>query len=558
MQETVDSVLAKVEEHDKALQQKLSSSPSRTQTSNTAVPPATVVPPIVHPQYGIPAPVLPNHLCNPNAYFNPVVPPVPFVCPPPMVIGTPPYHPPTVHSSPINPSSTLPSTGHTSNDSSYHSLSRDVLPLSSLLHGSDETPLKEVVGVTQSSSLHVEVPPDHQKLLGLGNDGNSNPGGQHCGQRHDNHRGQTLFSEGRKDNQAYCKSRKTNVDNQSLKAMSVLERVKLLKQSMNTMQISIKESSEAFERNVDVILTKVEENERMLQMKYPWLQDMMSNTRVPLLTNPTRCPVDSHLKAIDDMNSSPMRVPIDPHSIPIKHMNSSPKTVPIGAHLNPRSSSSCDMSSSMDTMSTTTKLHISSSHKSSPCKRRMSIASVESPCNIKSSSTTKCKDRECFPRVPTKDGDLFSTLGTSHIKYNQLITQDSLHQQYPNKDVNASSPVCAACECECNANEKLFRIEDADDSDLHFQLNHIFTHDHTNRMNPDEVLSETIPNNLIHGYSGNIPDLEYDPYPTSLPNPIMSPHQSCMRFLSPKYVLCIPINRRKRFKIPNVSNKNDH
>ena len=46
MQETVDSVLAKVEEHDKALQQKLISSPSQTQTSNTAVPPATVVPPL--------------------------------------------------------------------------------------------------------------------------------------------------------------------------------------------------------------------------------------------------------------------------------------------------------------------------------------------------------------------------------------------------------------------------------------------------------------------------------------------------------------------------------
>ena len=98
MQETVDSVLAKVEEHDKVLQQKLSSSPSQTQTSNTAVPPATVVPPIVHPQYGIPDPVPPNHLYNPNAYFNPVVPPVPFVHPPPMVIGPPPYHPPTVHS----------------------------------------------------------------------------------------------------------------------------------------------------------------------------------------------------------------------------------------------------------------------------------------------------------------------------------------------------------------------------------------------------------------------------------------------------------------------------
>ena len=131
-----------------------------------------MVPPIVHPQYGIPAPVPPNHLYNPNAYFNPVVPPVPFVCPPPMVIGPPPYHPPTVHSSPINPSSTLPSTSHTSNDSSYHSSCTDVLPLSSPLHDSDETSLKEVVGATKSSSLHVEGPPDHQKPLHAGNDGN--------------------------------------------------------------------------------------------------------------------------------------------------------------------------------------------------------------------------------------------------------------------------------------------------------------------------------------------------------------------------------------------------
>ena len=172
MQETVDSVLAKVEEHDKALQQKLSSSPSQTQTSNTAVPPATVVPSIVHPQYGIPAPVPPNPLYNPNAYFNHVVPPVPFVCPPPMVSGPPPYHPPTVHSSPINPSSTLPSTNHTSSDSSYRSSSRDVPPLSSPLYDSNETSLKEVVGATKSSSLHVEGPPDHQKPLHAGNDGN--------------------------------------------------------------------------------------------------------------------------------------------------------------------------------------------------------------------------------------------------------------------------------------------------------------------------------------------------------------------------------------------------
>ena len=161
MQETVNSVLAKVEEHDKALQQKFSSSPNLTQTSNTPVSPATVVPPIVNPHFGIPVP--PNHLYNPTVYFNPVVPPVPFVCPPPMVIGPPPYHPPTVHSSPINPSSTLPSTSHISNDSSYHSLSRDVPPLPSLLHDSDETPLKEVVNATESSTLHVEGPSDDQK-----------------------------------------------------------------------------------------------------------------------------------------------------------------------------------------------------------------------------------------------------------------------------------------------------------------------------------------------------------------------------------------------------------
>ena len=131
-----------------------------------------MVPPIVHPQYGIPAPLPPNHLYNPNAYFNPMVPPVPFVHPPPMVIGPPPYHPPTVHSSPINPSSTLPSTNHTSSDSSYRSSSRDVPPLSSPLHDSNETSLKEVVGATKSSSLHVEGPPDHQKSLHARNDGN--------------------------------------------------------------------------------------------------------------------------------------------------------------------------------------------------------------------------------------------------------------------------------------------------------------------------------------------------------------------------------------------------
>ena len=82
---------------------------------------------------------------------------------------------------------------------------------------------------------------------------------------------QTLFSEGRKDDQTYCKSCKTNVDNQSLRATTVL------KQSINTIQTSIKERSETFERKVAVILTKVEENERMLQMKFPWLQTVMSS-----------------------------------------------------------------------------------------------------------------------------------------------------------------------------------------------------------------------------------------------------------------------------------------
>ena len=280
MQETVDSVLAKVEEHDKALQQKLSSSPSRTQTSSIPVPPATVVPPIVHPQFGIPVP--PNHLYNPNAYFNPVVPPVPFVCPLPMVIGPPPYHRPTVHSSPINPSSTLASTSHTSSDSLYRLLSRDVPPLSSPLHDSDETSLKEVVGTTKSSTLHTEGSPDHQKPLHARNDGNRDNGDDdNDGENINiNKSSQTLFSEGRKDDQTYCKSCKTNVDNQSLRATTVSERVKLLKQSINTIQPSIKERSEAFERKVDVILTKVEENERMLQMKFPWLQTVMSNVDV--------------------------------------------------------------------------------------------------------------------------------------------------------------------------------------------------------------------------------------------------------------------------------------
>ena len=286
MQETVDSVLAKVEEHDKALQQKLSSSPSRTQTSNTAVPPGTVVPPIVHPQYGIPTPVPPNQFYNPNAYFNPVVPPVPFVCPPPMVIG-----PLTVHSSPINPSSTLPSTNNTSTSSSYRSSGRDVPPLSSPLHDSNE-----VVGATKSSSLHITGPPDHQKPLHARNDGNGDNSDddndicrgqlpdtqipsayavpQHMNCFQGNKYSQTLFSVGSKIDQICHNSCKTN-------AAGLLERVKSLKQSMTATLISMKERSEAFDGKVDVILNKVEGNQRMLQMKFPWLQAAMSSIDVP-------------------------------------------------------------------------------------------------------------------------------------------------------------------------------------------------------------------------------------------------------------------------------------
>ena len=130
--------------------------------------------------------------------------------PTPMVIGPSPYHPPTVHSSPINPSSTLPSTNHTSSDSSYCSLSRDVPPLSSPLHDSNETSLKEVVGATKSSSLHIKGPPDHQKSLHAGNDGNgdnsngddNNDGdgdhrSQQNGQRQDDQRGERRDPQGR-------------------------------------------------------------------------------------------------------------------------------------------------------------------------------------------------------------------------------------------------------------------------------------------------------------------------------------------------------------------------
>ena len=567
MQETVDSVLAKVEEHDKALQQRLSSSPSRTHTSNTAVPPTTVVPPIVHPQYGIPAPAPPNHLYNSNAYFNPVVPPVPFVCPPPMVSSPPPYHPPTVHSSPINPSSTLPSTNNTSSNSSYCSSGRDVPPLSSPLHDSNETSLKEVVGATKSSSLHITGPPDQQKPLHARNDGNgdnsdgdddNNDDGNHIDQQkldlssaqpsitqipsaytvpqymnyYEGNRSessQTLFGERRKDDQLCHNSCKTNGDNQLLRATNVSQRVKSLKQGIIATQTSMKERSEAFEGKVNAILTKVEENERMLQMKFPWLQTVTSNI-VPSIqsihhvtSGSGRLPIDSHLKVIPDMNSSPIRVPTDFHSIPINHMNSNPRIV--NAPWDPKSNSRCDINSFgpvshlhfPHTMMATTKSYISPSCKSFPCERQMSDTSDEFPCNIKFPSIAKYEDQECFPHFPTKDGDVYSNSIAPCVKCNQP-TQGSSHQQHSNMYVNSSLAGCAACEYECNVNEQLFSIEDID-SDLH---------------------------------SGNIPELEYL---KSLSRLIMSPHQSCMRPLFPEYVLPIPIKRR--FKIPNVSNKSN-
>ena len=79
---------------------------------------------------------------------------------------------------------------------------------------------------------------------------------------------QTLFGERRKDDQLCHNSCKTNVDNQLLRATNVSQRVKSLKQGINATQTSMKERSEAFEGKVNAILTKVEENERMLQMKF--------------------------------------------------------------------------------------------------------------------------------------------------------------------------------------------------------------------------------------------------------------------------------------------------
>ena len=100
-----------------------------------------------------------------------------------MFTGPPPYHPPIVHSSPINPNSTSQPTSHQSSNSSYsssrdtpHASSRDIPPLSSPLHDSDETQLKEVIGSTRSSSLHIEGPPDTQKPLHAANDGDGDDG----------------------------------------------------------------------------------------------------------------------------------------------------------------------------------------------------------------------------------------------------------------------------------------------------------------------------------------------------------------------------------------------
>ena len=259
--------------------------------------------------------------------------------------------------------------------------------------------------------------------------------------------------------------------------MSVLERVKSLKQNMTATLTSMKERSQAFERKVDVILTKVEENERMLEMKFPWLQTVMSNVDVPsvqsiqhVTSGPARLPIDPHLKAIPDMNSSPIRGPIDSHSIPINHMNSNPRIVLVGAPWNPKSSPSCDNSSSNP--------------------KTVPICPHWYP-----KSNSRC------------DMNSFGLLSCLHIPHTMMAT--------------TSLAGCVACEYESNVNEQLFSIEDIDDSDLH---------------------------------SGNIPELAYL---KSLSRPIMSPHQSCMRSLSSKYVLCIPIKRRKRFKIPNVSNRND-
>ena len=294
-------------------------------------------------------------------------------------------------------------------------------------------------------------------------------------------------------------------------------------------------------------------------MKFPWLQTVLSNVDVPSMqsfnvtTETMSLPIDSHLKAIPDMNSSPIRVPIDLQSIPINHMNSNPQTVIVGAPGNSKSGSSCDVSSS-NPKTVPVDAHWNSKSSSS-CD--MSSSSPSSPCNIKLSGTIKCEYQEYFPRYSTNTGDVYSMLSISCMKCNQSIVQGSSHQWHPNMYVNSSSAGCVAYECECSVNKQLLSIEDIDNSDLQFQNNHILAHDHSDSMNPNEVVSESMSNNVIHGYCGNIPDLEHSHYPTSSSRPIMSPHQPCMRSLSPKYVLCIPMKRRKGSEIPNVSNKKD-
>ena len=166
MKETVDSVLVKVEAHDKMLWEKFSS--STVQTLNTQVPSVPIVPPAVNPAINVAVPVYPNPLYNPNPYFNSMV---PSVHPPPVFVGPPPYHPQTVHSSPINPNSSSQSASQVAGDSVCHSSSRDISQLSSPLYDSDQTPLKEVVGPTKSSTMHFEGAADSQKPLGVGNDG---------------------------------------------------------------------------------------------------------------------------------------------------------------------------------------------------------------------------------------------------------------------------------------------------------------------------------------------------------------------------------------------------
>ena len=124
-----------------------------------------IVPPAVNPAINVMVPVHLNPLYNPNPYFNPMVPSVPFVHPPPVFVGPPPYHPPMVHSSPINPNSSSQSASQVAGGSMCHSSSRDISQLSSPLYDSDQTRLKEVAGSTKSSTMYFEGHADSQKVL---------------------------------------------------------------------------------------------------------------------------------------------------------------------------------------------------------------------------------------------------------------------------------------------------------------------------------------------------------------------------------------------------------